>query len=433
MFGTLALVISLTIQQPAQGLFERTFLESTGRNGMEEYVRAFDSMQKTEWSSYAGWMTVEDRALAQGKRVSGRFVDTPAPLSPQAKRLEILSYLKVRQEEVRVFQRAWDLVGDGNEKPCYLPSTMLPSTFPIVSIGRSISKLGRDFAYVAASDGRSDLMVDYLTRVLTFLDNSCRSSFMAALVSVSNQAAVCGDFADNLDRISMQDAVRIEKATSSLLSERPSFLEAFDAAFRNDAANVDRAIRSAANLAGGSSKDRTEQRMVRVMHGMSSADVEQMIGRVQKSILDTGLQFTSRFSSPEETWLSIYANSQEPRDPEIENQADAEELWTSHWTPPFVTNPMTVARVLICRAKLRLLRLHSEVILFRWNHNRLPRNVEELALPEGYAFDPVSKKPFVYEVKGKNYRLYSLGAKETGPIDLGSPLPSASDDADTNP
>ncbi len=157
-----------------------------------------------------------------------------------------------------------------------------------------------------------------------------------------------------------------------------------------------------------------------LINGMSNSDVDDMILRVQDAISDGGTTFLARFTGPEEGWLPQDApdNSAPPETP-ITTRADVEAGFISHWSLPDISQPRRLLSALRCRTMLRLLRLHARIIAFRWEQDRLPKNLAELRLPRGYDFDPLSNQRFVYELRPEGYRLYSNGWKGGGRVELG--------------
>ena len=85
--------------------------------------------------------------------------------------------------------------------------------------------------------------------------------------------------------------------------------------------------------------------------------------------------------------------------------------------PPF-RNAIQYAAV--DRTRLRLLRLHSQIIQFKAAHGRLPASLAALGVPEFIA-DPLSGMSFGYTLlKSGGYRLWSPGSRATNPVELGA-------------
>ena len=60
------------------------------------------------------------------------------------------------------------------------------------------------------------------------------------------------------------------------------------------------------------------------------------------------------------------------------------------------------------RLQLRLLAVHTAIRKFRWNHDRLPKDLSELKA-KAVTTDPVNGKPFLYKMDGETYTLTSAG------------------------
>ena len=69
------------------------------------------------------------------------------------------------------------------------------------------------------------------------------------------------------------------------------------------------------------------------------------------------------------------------------------------------------------RIQLRLLRLHAQVIEYKWQHNKLPTKLEDFAKDHA-GFDPIANEPFHYELKDGSYRIYSMGIPGLGRMEL---------------
>jgi hypothetical protein len=60
------------------------------------------------------------------------------------------------------------------------------------------------------------------------------------------------------------------------------------------------------------------------------------------------------------------------------------------------------------QAKVRVLACHAAVLRYRWEHNRVPKSLDELSLGD-LALDPFSGMPLEYQPLGHRYRLVSVG------------------------
>lgn len=89
----------------------------------------------------------------------------------------------------------------------------------------------------------------------------------------------------------------------------------------------------------------------------------------------------------------------------------------------------TLKAEVIRRTRLRLLRLHVQVIRHKWVTGQLPQTLAELPDTKS-TFDPVTEKPFQYLVSGATFDAWAEGTKKTGPIRLAKKSPSLADEDD---
>jgi hypothetical protein len=424
--STILLAWSAAFGQHQQGWFDTLFPTPTGKNGLEDYVRAMDLMDQGYWSAYSEWRPPERRSeIVQLKQIAQHLSDPshPAPdpkLVELEQRLQGLNMLQVRGEEIAAFSRSLSLISSGNEKPCFDPTLSKGVRVPSATVFPALRQLETDAAYVEASRSHTDLMIEDLTRVLVMVDHSCRTSYFGSRIATIAQIGVCATFGENLDRLSVQDCLAIESLVNSFLRGTPVFVDGFRAALLNSQEEVASSIH--ALKAGGfdATTDKQVAAFNQVINQMSTADVDQMIKRVQQGIEANARTLLSQFTGPEQAWLPADAPdlSQTP-DPVVRTPDDIESYYTKHWSLPEVSKPKRLAEALKARAMMRLLRLHAMITAYRWQYGRLPKSLSEMKMPEGYDFDPLSKMRFVYEPSSDAYKLYSIGSQWTGKVELG--------------
>ena len=83
------------------------------------------------------------------------------------------------------------------------------------------------------------------------------------------------------------------------------------------------------------------------------------------------------------------------------------------------------------QAAVRLLACHAAVLRYRWEHDRVPANLEELRLGE-LALDPFTGQPLEYQPQVRRYRLASAGpeAAPDNPRAVGGRVPVTIDSKD---
>ena len=69
------------------------------------------------------------------------------------------------------------------------------------------------------------------------------------------------------------------------------------------------------------------------------------------------------------------------------------------------------------RLQLRLLRVHAQIIRYRWNTGALPANLDQCCSTDS-RIDPFTREPLHFEPIEGGYRLYSLGVPDVGKVEL---------------
>jgi hypothetical protein len=426
------------VAQSSQGYYATMFPVPTGRNGLEDYVLARDLLDQGYWQAYVEWAPPEGRMAIQQQR-HAREIAGIEPIQDRKMldlelRLEGLNLLQVREEEMSAFARSDHLVSTGNSKPCEVQTVMNGVRVPTASVFSNLGSLERDIAYVEASRSHTDLMIADLENILTMVDHGCRTTYVGSVLATSAQLKVCTMFAENLDRFSLQDAGAIEALVNRFLQGTPVFVDAYRAAFLSEQASVGDSIHGLKEHGFDATRDKQHSQFNSVINEMSNPEVDQLIQQTQQTIGAIGRTFLARFSQPEHTWLSTDAlDNDDSPDPVVRTPDDIESYFALHWTLPEVARPRRLADALRARAMMRLLRLHAKIIAYRWEQGRLPASLSEMNLPTGYEYDPLSDARFVYQVSGSEYKLYSLGTKATGKIELGGVAAGSQNTPEVNP
>ena len=110
----------------------------------------------------------------------------------------------------------------------------------------------------------------------------------------------------------------------------------------------------------------------------------------------------------------------QPDTPQPENEirvGSVEELADTFFNVLILFDDLTCTRAARERTQLRLLRLASRVVAFRWEHDRLPTTLADAAPAEEIA-DPLTGDKFRYTPMGDRFRVFSKGVKATGEIDI---------------
>lgn len=135
--------------------------------------------------------------------------------------------------------------------------------------------------------------------------------------------------------------------------------------------------------------------------------VQEKVERIVNDVFD---RMDSVFAGPEDQWTSAggVASVDDQSDRDVAGQIANLVLPTLSQLPAVAVKE---------RIQLRLLRLHTLILAYRWEHGHLPKRLEDV-VPFEETMDPASRQPFQYSIQDRTYRLSSAGALGTGPVEL---------------
>ncbi|MGV3618944.1 MAG: hypothetical protein ACO1SV_26760 [Fimbriimonas sp.] len=367
----------------------------TGQNGYEEYIRAGALAAQPDierWSNFVP--NTPNQAL-------------PAGLKPNSSLLERNRWVLGR------LKPAFELVRQGNQKPVADPraSVEIGTVFPEFAQFRRLSRAMAAASYAEFALGQTAQGTDHLLDGLTFGDNVSRTgTLIAHLVGLAQMSVAFGAFESRLPQLSQNDCRRIVAGTSGLL-ERPSAFAATLATERDLAVKgVDQLV-----VGEGDWLDEGEYKgLSQALKKLTPAQKSEVLRLTRIRIQQHFEKVIRQYLGPESQWP---LNAPEPpvddtvppQTPENMAEVVAESL-----TPVFSQGGVASLRV---RTQLRLLRLHAWVLGYRWEHDRLPSQLQD-AVPSGAHIDPVNGEPFEYTMTPEGYRLVSTGRPGLGEVAL---------------
>ncbi len=423
MLATLSIFLVLQENWLSKPLFPEMFPNPTGANGLEEYVLGTDFLRQRHFNAYNEWIASDDSGKETGAKPKSRFTDeTEANPDPRfvslLNSINSLDYLKVRQEEERVFGQALNFMRIGNDKAFYLPPIQADTRFPTVTDVLGIGKLSIDSSYASLAQGESENSVNILGQLLLMSNRLAHRNYFSTLVSIVNLNRVCSLVNDRLNSYSTDDARLLEQFATMILNEPPACIEACQREMDHAKQSVGGMILEARKQGSTQSHDKVLDAVSQQLNTLNDTDVSAVIEHVQQAIGERCLLVLKAFSEPESSWSkSVTDENSKPNTPP-KSIIDVEHIFANGWTPSFATNSKPILAILASRTQLRLLRLHARIISFQWEWGRLPTDLNELKLPVNFDFDPLSNQNFVYELSGDHYRLFSRGNRMTGEIEL---------------
>ena len=346
---------------PQGSLFARAFPNPTGDNAWEEYYRAFDVVAQ---------LAVEPSLIAQNT-------------------------LAFDKEIYERFGAACNLVRSGNTKRMsQAPKAGLE--FMLDTMYERIARVFVAEARIRVAESKPSQTANSIATLLKFSQRLPIANLSDTLRSttVEGRAWYALDFA--LHKLSFGGARELTDVITGILESPPPFLRA---ALESSRLYRELAVNALRNK---SSLDDMDSSVPKELLAAGPADVDRYVSEVLQLIDQSDRETREMFAREERFWKPI-----EPKtdDPVLLFALRGHGM------------RFTMFAVL-SRTRLRLAKLHCQIIEFKRTHNRWPEKLEELGGREVW-YDPASGSPFYYaRLTEQSYTLYSLGTSESGRIDL---------------
>lgn len=396
---------------PQKSLLQQIVPQPTGQNGYEDYLRACDAIgDRSVISDYMSW-NPNPRTYVLGKE------DPPPEMSPLARRLEKMSMLEVRREAVAKYAPVLRYLQRGNAKKVWEPREKIGAltTFPEYSYMKSVAKLADFAAYVAFADGRTREGTQYLIDEFILGQNLEGGILISHLVGIAIEAIAFSGFERHLSGLSRNDAEMIEKAVPGLLSGTPRLVDSLKQEYKMILQGLQEFLDNpevGVDEEGDSMWPPKE--IVSALKALSPERRQALYRQTEVLLLAKMEPLYKKFDGPESLWDDTKGDEEG----EVKPPQRVEELpryWAAEMTPVFNQSGIASARM---RTQIRLLGLHAAVIRYMWDHNKLPKTLED-AVKKDRIEDPLSGQRFIYEPQGAwAFRIYSPGSKGTGEIGL---------------
>lgn len=383
-----ALCLAGTPRIQAKSLLQQIVPHPTGQNGYEEYLKAADIMLEGDAALYLDW---QEGDLGRIESEAARGDTDASRRLPLARRLGTMSLLAVRREAVSKLGVALDWIRQGNGKPVRVPVGDRQK-FPELMHFRKLAQLAAVIAYVQDSEGSSRPGTDALLEVMDMGDRIGGSVGVALLSGVLMQADCVAAMGGRLDKMSLGDARATIAAVGRVLQRPPSVQSCLEAGVREQDNRFLDVVATLLQL--------TSQERKRLAEYLSQRNAESLAA------------LAKRFSGPESGWVEPDSEITVPLNPQtVEEIGDAILAMVDLRPRSF---GIGAARV---RTQLRLLRLAARVVIFKWEHERLPPRLEDAAPREEIA-DPLTQDSFQYTPMSDRFRVFSKGVPATGEIDI---------------
>lgn len=366
--------------EAAKSLLARVAPSPTGRNGYEELLRAAD--------------------LVESSRVWKR-VEQQGDLATLAVKRRVLQEKPIVQ--------ALALVRQGLNKPVFSPrefdkltyETLLPELGPF----RSMARLLKVQQYVFLADGKTPEALGNARQGLRLGRVVQTDTLISGLVGIAISTICVRSLGDHLDQLSARDCETLFQVCIEWL-QQPS-LHANMLAMERDHAKRNLAL----------IRDDFKKRGLPALQDVFGLDKDEWANAAP--ILDQlkSPESIDRLAAEADEKLDAFyerqlAQTRKPRwERSYSDPKQYDDASPSGWVVKSLAPAMNRVDDAYGReeAHVRVLACHAAIRRYRWEHGKLPGGLAELNLGE-LAIDPFTGQPLQYEIKGRRYRLASVGA-----------------------
>lgn len=392
----MVLIVAWAALAQGPGLFSQVVPQPTGKNGFEEYLRA---AERTDDPAFRQWLAIDQPGLAKDQ-------GWPSGLDRESSCLGRARWVLNRYGVVN------DLIRQGNGKPVYEPRAKIAidTRFPEYRSLRNLSRVMVVSAYAEYAAGQTAQGTDRLLQSITMGQNLAGIGTGLAHSYGQIQMRAAFDALDSrLGQLSLEDCRKVDRHTSQLLQQPLTTYRIFvqGAAFLRLALD---AIEANPKEAAG-----LEAPLRETIAGLKGPDLKRFRQEADRIVAERYDPLIRHFQGPEAQWSFPVENRVSFRKGgDIESMAAA---LVDALDPSY----RGIAILAIAsRTQLRLLRLHALIRGYRWEHDRWPSRLDEVATD---FVDPLTREPFEYRLNPDGYTLSSRGRPETGPITLRSTTP----------
>ncbi len=392
----IAAAITLGMQDEPKSLREQIGVPYDASNGFFDYIDAAEIVRAAD--------------LSELEREYTELLNQPVKAKGRKERLA-----ELRQRMARVAEQAMVRVRIGNQKQVWDPRIKVDVTtlFPELSGFRAVAKAGRHAILYRLSQGDSRGAARLVADGLSFSQNIASGPLISLLVSLAADAIYLAAIEPYLMSFSEADLRVLSEAATAFLARPPMF--------RRIAEAETRFYREMFESWKDEGKKYTEEdeadQTTEYLKKLTPERIEKMAVQIMRRMALEDEKELKVLESPEANWYAKIRLTDPPEEDFVEkeepppkNDQDVVDQLLRLRSSLFIM----VEPVGIRRAQVRLLLLHTKILQYRWSYRRLPKTLAEVDA----SIDPLSGKPFRYEVNGMNYRLWSEGRGPRGEVEL---------------
>jgi len=335
--------------------------------------------------------------------------DLPATL-PKGLSLT-MTPLEVVRWQSKTLEEILRLVEKGNDLP-YSPPQIVDTTaadFPELATQKGIAKAMADYAWLKISEGRSSEATKILVATEAMGSRGEGETLIHYLVAVAIDAIMLAVVNEFLPVFTPADWDRIESLAARKIADVDLLGRVIEGEFNNSLRYYDlmRTDIPAPDLLTTDEENNVKE----FTDPVTKAYFKSLTKDRWNSIIDnfiaqkrsTVAGLKQALGRPESEWKTQLGDSNAKAPKIIRNDSDMVLALAAAFTLPSFD-----AAVFKSRAQLRLLLLHGRVRKYFWNHRKYPDSLKDVATV-AEVFDPLSRKPFVYEKLENGYKLVSSG------------------------
>ena len=306
-----------------------------------------------------------------------------------------------------------EIVQKGNDLP-YAPEGTRPNdvsafSFPELAVQKEIAKAMTDFAWLKISEGKSDEAVQALLATEAMSFRTADFSLIHYLVNVAVEAIIQAFVNDFLSVFTAKDWDQLIAMSARRLSDVDLLGRVFEGDLKGSEENFLLMRKDLPNAAlfrddsGDSKKKLDDPITAAYFKALTPARWGVILDRFMQERRNQVQELKGRLREPEANWnfALVDPNAKEPK--VIRSDSDVVQALTLT-----LASAAPDAVIFKSRVQFRLLLLHGRVRKYFWNHRKYPDSLKDVATA-AENFDPLSRKPFVYEKLETGYKLASSG------------------------
>ncbi len=366
--------------------FRRIFPHPTGKNGLEDYVKACDFLQVQGASAYEIWLA--------NLKAAGSKKDSSATCPPGIKPTD--SYAVAERKYVHLFQAVLNFVRSGNSKPAdlFLPTSggieerapAAVTDFPITSRYQQLSKFMVHSANVDFQDGNDSRSSETLLNCLKFSRRIEPGSFISLFVGYACEGIAFRGFTSHLNQLSPRELEMVADYCVDSLSSKSVEIGVVKEQARLGESTTNEVFRELQRTKSLDGFDLPKP-LVERFKSLSSSEINLIQNQVRDRQAARFNQTVQGLKGPESGWSHLdTGNSRPPSDSLV-----------AALSSTFTFNADTQADFLrACirrREGLHLLLLKARVTRYWRSHRRLPNDLSQCATPTEIV-DPFTGKRY---------------------------------------